>query len=174
MLKFVTEHGLGLFLVEYRGYGVYWHFFAQLNQRKKEEMQPNLGKMLGDIPAIYKALTNRGVQESEMLLYGRSMGALFAVHFASLYSFISSLLNQPPQRLPTVFLSHPNVAGLITESGVSQLGEFLAPRIKKYGDRENPQIKFEEIEEELKKETSELVDGKAKLSAFTVLLFSLT
>ena len=84
--------GVGVFLAEYRGYG-------------GSTGVPELGKMLGDVEAVYRAL---GLAADQLVVYGRSVGALFAVELAR---------------------RHPQIAGLILESGVADVLQRLQVRV---------------------------------------------
>ena len=88
----IGELGVGVFLAEYRGYG-------------GSTGTPQLGKMLGDVEPIYRAL---GLDAEQLLVYGRSVGALFAVELVSRY---------------------PQIAGLILESGVADVLQRLQLRM---------------------------------------------
>jgi len=86
--QFGTFTGANMFVVEYRGYG-------------HSTGKPQIAKMLQDIPAIYQTLTHGlKIPESSLFLYGRSIGSLYALHFAATY---------------------PNIAGLIIEAGFSEM-----------------------------------------------------
>jgi hypothetical protein len=74
--------GADCFLAEYRGYGA-------------STGVPQLGKMLDDVDAIFKAV---GRRPEELIVYGRSVGSIFAVEFAHRY---------------------PEVAGLVVDSGIA-------------------------------------------------------
>lgn len=78
----IAELGVNILFVEYRGYG-------------GSGGVPQLGKMLDDVRAVREQC---GLVPAETILYGRSVGAIFAVEWA----------NQEPE-----------VAGLILESGVA-------------------------------------------------------
>jgi pimeloyl-ACP methyl ester carboxylesterase len=75
--------GADCFLAEYRGYGA-------------SEGVPQLGKMLGDAEAIFKAV---GRRPEELIVYGRSVGSIYAIEFAHRY---------------------PAVAGLVLDSGIAE------------------------------------------------------
>ena len=85
--------GLGVFLAEYRGYG-------------GSTGHPQLGRMLDDVERVFEALDQPAEQ---LVVYGRSVGALFAVELA---------------------WRHPDVAGLVLESGVSDIVQRLALRMR--------------------------------------------
>ncbi|MAV36891.1 MAG: alpha/beta hydrolase [Planctomycetaceae bacterium] len=88
----IGDLGVGVFLAEYRGYG-------------GSSGIPELGKMLGDVQSLYRAL---GLEQEQLVVYGRSVGALFAVEMASRY---------------------PRIAGLVLESGVADVLQRLQVRI---------------------------------------------
>jgi pimeloyl-ACP methyl ester carboxylesterase len=84
--------GLNSFFAEYRGYGL-------------STGLPTLSGMLDDVPRMIRAL---GVPEEEMILFGRSVGSIYAIHA----------------------LNHfPNVAGLVIESGIADPLERLLLRV---------------------------------------------
>lgn len=85
--------GCNLLLAEYRGYGA-------------SSGRPQLGRMLDDVGPLLASL---GLPPRRLVLFGRSVGALFAVHGVSLL---------------------PQVAGLILESGVADVLERLQLRVR--------------------------------------------
>ncbi|MFH2001578.1 MAG: alpha/beta hydrolase, partial [Planctomycetota bacterium] len=87
------EMGYNCFLAEYRGYGM-------------SSGAPELGKMLADVEKIMAAI---GQPPEELVLFGRSVGSIFAIHAASLF---------------------PQAAGLILESGIADPLERLLMRIR--------------------------------------------
>jgi pimeloyl-ACP methyl ester carboxylesterase len=84
---------MNILLVEYRGYG-------------GSTGQAQLGKMLDDVAVVREAA---GLKPQDTYLYGRSVGAIFAVEWAS---------------------QQPDVAGLILESGVANPHQRLAMRLE--------------------------------------------
>ena len=82
--------GADCFLAEYRGYG-------------GSTGTPQLGAMLDDIEPIYEAI---GRPASEIVVFGRSVGSIYAIEFASQYP----------------------VAGLILESGIADPEERILLR----------------------------------------------
>lgn len=92
---FVTllhQLGCNVFLAELRGYG-------------RSTGTPQLGKMLQDVVPTITALNK---SESELILFGRSVGSIFAIEAASRF---------------------PEVAGLVLESGVADVLERLLLRV---------------------------------------------
>lgn len=93
---FVTRiHQLGCncLLAELRGYG-------------RSTGQPQLGRMLQDVVPIIEAV---GKPVGELILFGRSVGSIFAIEAASRF---------------------PEVAGLVIESGVADVLERLLLRVE--------------------------------------------
>lgn len=88
----VQQMGCNCFLAELRGYG-------------QSTGQPQLGKMLEDVVPTIEAL---GKPASELILFGRSVGSIFAIEAAARF---------------------PEVAGLILESGVADVLERLLLRV---------------------------------------------
>ncbi len=88
----VSDLGLNLLLVEYRGYG-------------GSTGQARLGKMLDDVTTVREGC---GLAPEEVVLYGRSVGAIFALEWVS---------------------QDPKVAGLVLESGVADPHQRLALRL---------------------------------------------
>ena len=74
--------GVNLLMIEYRGYG-------------GSEGESQLGKMLQDVSCIREQC---GIKAEDIVVYGRSVGAIFAVEWAR---------------------QDPNISGLILESGVA-------------------------------------------------------
>lgn len=87
-----SSWGFNLLLAEYRGYG-------------GSSGEPALAGMLDDVDRIIKA---SGQPASELVLFGRSLGSIYAIHGAHLY---------------------PDIAGLIIESGISNTYERLRLRV---------------------------------------------
>jgi fermentation-respiration switch protein FrsA (DUF1100 family) len=85
--------GYNVLLAEYRGYGL-------------STGRPALVGMLADASAIIRSLR---LPESQIVLFGRSIGSLYAVHGA---------------------FQHPQVAGLILESGVADITERFFLRVQ--------------------------------------------
>lgn len=88
----VMGMGLNLCLVEYRGYGV-------------STGQPQLVTMLRDVEGVFQAL---GQPASQLLVYGRSIGSIYAIEFAHRY---------------------PDIAGLVIESGIASPLERVLLRV---------------------------------------------
>lgn len=88
----ISEMGVNLLLVEYRGYG-------------GSTGQAQLGKMLDDVSTVRQAC---GLAAESTYVYGRSVGAIFAVEWAA---------------------SEPRLGGLILESGVANPHQRLAMRL---------------------------------------------
>lgn len=88
----LAQLGLNCLLVEFRGYG-------------GSSGRPQLGRMLDDVGAVIEAA---GVPEQRLILFGRSVGSLFAIHGVSLY---------------------PQIGGLILESAVADVLERLLLRM---------------------------------------------
>lgn len=87
------QMGYNLFLAEYRGYSM-------------STGVPALAAMLGDVAHIINAI---GLPQEELVLFGRSIGSLYAVHGVSKF---------------------PNIAGLIIESGIAVILERVLMRIQ--------------------------------------------
>lgn len=85
--------GYNVLLAEYRGYGM-------------STGQPALVGMLDDVSAIIRSL---GIPDRQIVLFGRSIGSLYAVHGVS---------------------RHPQIAGLILESGVANITERFFLRVQ--------------------------------------------
>jgi uncharacterized protein len=86
----LSKHGIGSLFSEYRGYG-------------GSGGSPALVSMLDDALAVVDAA---GVPPDRIVLYGRSVGSIYALHAAA----------------------HRRVAGLIIESGIADVGEGLGVR----------------------------------------------
>ena len=87
-----NESGIDCALAEYRGYG-------------GSEGTPQLGTMLDDAVAIARATD---VDPSRLVVYGRSVGSIFALHVAATLK----------------------VAGLVIESGIADVSERLRLRMR--------------------------------------------
>jgi len=88
----IERLGYNCFFAEFRGYGM-------------STGTPALGRLLDDVAPLIWAI---GQPEEELVLFGRSVGSLFAIHAASLF---------------------PKVAGLILESAVADPLERLLLRV---------------------------------------------
>ncbi len=88
----VQDMGWEVFLAEYRGYGA-------------STGTPRLGELLDDVPHIAAAV---GVPQERLVVFGRSVGSLFAVEWARRF---------------------PDVRGLVLESGIHDVHERLALRV---------------------------------------------
>jgi uncharacterized protein len=89
----LTRVGYNVLLAEYRGYGM-------------STGQPALVAMLEDVPAIIRSL---GIPDHRIVLFGRSIGSLYAVHGVS---------------------RHPHIAGVILESGIANITERFFMRVQ--------------------------------------------
>ncbi len=118
----VQSMGYQLFLAEYRGYG-------------GSAGQPYLGAMLDDVPAIVEAV---GVPADRIVVFGRSVGSIFAIEAAHRFS---------------------DIAGLVLESGISSVLERLAIRVEPH--------ELGCTRDELEAAVRSRVDHHAKLSAYT-------
>src|ERR1700740_175499 len=65
--EWITRAGCNVLLAEYRGYGM-------------STGHPALVRMLPDVSAV---LQNLGIPDSQIVLFGRSIGSLYAVHGVS-------------------------------------------------------------------------------------------
>lgn len=92
MVEAWTALGVNVFLAEYRGYG-------------GSTGSPRLGELLDDVVEIVSAT---GVAPSGLVLYGRSVGSIFAIEAAARF---------------------PSIAGLILESGIAAPLERLLMRM---------------------------------------------
>lgn len=88
----LTALGVNVFLVEYRGYGA-------------SSGKPALGQMLDDVEPILNAL---GCAQEQILVYGRSVGSIYAIEMAARY---------------------PKISGLVLESGIFDVLERLLLRV---------------------------------------------
>lgn len=112
--------GLNTFFAEYRGYGA-------------STGTPRLGTMLDDIPAIAAAV---GAPEN-LIVFGRSIGSIYAIEFARRY---------------------PQIRGLVLESGIADVLERILLRVSP--------ADLGCSSEAIEKEFAELFDHKKKLMAY--------
>jgi len=89
----ITGAGYNYLLAEYRGYGM-------------STGRPALAGMLNDVVPIIESL---GIPDQQIVLFGRSIGSLYAVHGVS---------------------QRPQLAGLILESGIADLTERFFMRVQ--------------------------------------------
>lgn len=100
--------GLNCFLAEYRGYSM-------------STGTPGLVKMLSDVKPILNAIDQ---PLNRLVLFGRSVGSIYAIHGVSLF---------------------PEIGGLIIESGIAEVFERLLLRVRP----EELDISLEVMEEEV-------------------------
>ncbi len=120
MPQLFDSMGLNSFMAEYRGYGA-------------STGQPQMGKMLDDVAAICKAVGDPG----KVVVFGRSVGSIYAVEFAYRY---------------------PQIAGLILESGI-------ADPLERVLLRASPQ-ELGTTPEALRQEFSDRFDHQKKLAGY--------
>ncbi len=114
--------GLDVVLVEYRGYG-------------GSTGVPQMGSMLSDVSAVIDAL---GRPASELVIYGRSVGSIYAIEAARRY---------------------PDIAALVLESGVAAPHQRLAMRMRA--------SELNATEEQLREAADKYLDHRTKLAAYT-------
>lgn len=114
--------GLDVFLAEYRGFG-------------GSSGEPLLGKMLDDVDAVVRAT---GVPVERLLVFGRSVGSIFAIELAH---------------------RHPGIAGLILESGIASPLERLRLRVSA--------AELGATEAAFEAEVTRRLNHRRKLGAFT-------
>ncbi len=114
--------GFNLLLFEFRGYGM-------------STGEPALVNMLGDFEYVIKQLA---IPESDLIFFGRSVGSLYAIHAASIYT---------------------NANALILESGIADIEERIMLRINKPDE-------IDSTKEELKEEFDLHFDAQRKLASF--------
>jgi pimeloyl-ACP methyl ester carboxylesterase len=116
-----TRSGYNVMLAEYRGYGM-------------STGRPALAGMLEDVERVLQSL---GVPDDHIVLFGRSLGSLYALHGA---------------------FKRPRLAGLILESGIAEIGERFFMRLQP----EDLGMSITALREELKR----YFDYTRKLGAF--------
>ena len=117
----INAMGLNVLLAEYRGYG-------------GSTGEPAMASMLGDVDDIVRTLA---VPDDQLIVYGRSVGSLYAIELAH---------------------RHGGIAGLVIESGIADLLERLLVRVE---PRE-----LGVSGEELRTAVAESFDHEAKLGAY--------
>jgi len=131
-----TKLGLGVCFVEFRGYG-------------ESSGSCSMSKMLTDVTAVREALAHeKKVEAKDIIVFGRSIGSLFAIHLAA----------QAP------------VAGLILDSGIGDPEAWagarlaaLAPALRGADDKE---LLSSPLFVKLHAQLQQLLDNKAKLAEF--------
>lgn len=119
--EIIKSLGLNLFLVEYPGYG-------------GSSGTPSMSKLLECVSYVFSALNQ---PQEKLIVFGRSLGSIPAIHFA---------------------YSYPSIAGLIIESGISNVLERVLIRVT---------VKdLNTSEDFLRSVISEVFDHKRKLSTF--------
>jgi len=113
--------GLNVFLSEYRGYGM-------------STGAPALAQMMGDLDTIASSL---GVPTSEVIVFGRSVGSIYAIEWVRRF---------------------PDTRGLLIESGINDVHQRLRLRVAPH--------ELGCSEEELLSAVSERLDHSAKLAAY--------
>ena len=120
-VNLIQQMGCNCLLAEFRGYG-------------RSTGVPQLGRMLDDVTTTIEAL---GQPAEQLVLFGRSVGSLFALEAVARY---------------------PRIAGLILESGIADVLERLLLRIEPEEIGATP--------EQLQKEVAKRLNQQQKLSAY--------
>jgi hypothetical protein len=118
----LDRRGFNCLLAEYRGYG-------------RSDGSPALAAMLDDVAAIVDAC---GEPKGNVVLFGRSLGSIYAIHGAA---------------------TIPGIAGLILESGIADVAERILPRV------EPRELKTDK--EGLLREVKRFFDHEAKLKKWS-------
>mmetsp|Transcript_17915 Transcript_17915/g.19941 ORF Transcript_17915/g.19941 Transcript_17915/m.19941 type:complete len:217 (+) Transcript_17915:418-1068(+) len=129
LVHVVDDLQLNAVFVEYRGYG-------------DSTGTPAMATMLDDIKDVFEALKLR---QEDIIVYGRSIGSIFAIHFAHLY---------------------PNIAGLIIDSGLAHPFNLSGERLRKGIEEGKFDTLPKDAYETCKKEASILFDHENKLKAY--------
>lgn len=116
-----TEMGANAFFAEYRGYG-------------GSTGTPRLGAMLDDVEPVRQAVD---VDDDQIVVFGRSIGSIYAIEFAARY---------------------PDIGGLVLESGIADVLERILLRA-------SPE-ELGTTREEMEREFGELFDHEAKLGDY--------
>jgi pimeloyl-ACP methyl ester carboxylesterase len=127
-------YSANIFLAEYRGYGI-------------SDGEPNLVNFLADAEAIVKAVPSPA---HKIILFGRSLGSLQAIHAASVI---------------------PGIHAMILESGIANVGDYVVKKVKRLGllaSRMVPDAPFYRSldREPLRQRLNDMFDHKGKLSRF--------
>lgn len=121
----LDDLGANAFFAEYRGYG-------------GSTGVPRLGAMLDDVGPLRDAVVEgTGVAEEQILVFGRSIGSIYAIEFAARY---------------------PKIAGLVLESGIADVLERIILRA-------SPQ-ELGTTREAMDEEFGRLFDHEEKLARF--------
>ncbi|TNE46323.1 MAG: alpha/beta hydrolase [Deltaproteobacteria bacterium] len=118
----IQDQPLNLCFVEYRGYG-------------ESTGVPQLAAMMDDTQAVFEALN---LPASQLVVYGRSIGSIYAIEFARRY---------------------PNIAGLILESGIADPLERVLLRV-------SPE-ELGVTAQALQQAASETLNHQAKLASYS-------
>ena len=129
-LKILQErHGLAVMTFDYRGYG-------------KSEGKPSERGILQDARAARAWLASRaGVEETEIVLMGRSLGGAVAVDLAAqdgarglvLASTFSSLPDAAAHHMPWMF---PNLNMTQRLNSAGKIGNYSGPLLQRHGDKD--------------------------------------
>ncbi|QDT80932.1 Alpha/beta hydrolase family protein [Gimesia maris] len=129
-LKILQErHGLAVMTFDYRGYG-------------KSEGKPSERGILQDARAARARLASRaGVEETEIVLMGRSLGGAVAVDLAAqdgarglvLASTFSSLPDAAAHHMPWMF---PNLNMTQRLNSAGKIGNYSGPLLQSHGDKD--------------------------------------
>ncbi|EDL60191.1 alpha/beta hydrolase [Gimesia maris] len=129
-LKILQErHGLAIMTFDYRGYG-------------KSEGKPSERGILQDARAARAWLASRaGVEETEIVLMGRSLGGAVAVDLAAqdgarglvLASTFSSLPDAAAHHMPWMF---PNLNMTQRLNSAGKIGNYSGPLLQSHGDKD--------------------------------------
>lgn len=113
--QLIGRMGCNCLLAEFRGYG-------------GSTGQPQLGRMLEDVPCIIKALD---IPPENIVLFGRSVGSLFAIRAAGLFPAVAGLILEsaiadPLERL--LLRIHPSEIGTTRQRLVQAVDDLLDVR----------------------------------------------
>ncbi len=117
----LDELGANAFFAEYRGYG-------------GSTGTPRLAAMLDDVDAIHDAV---GRPDHQIIAFGRSIGSIYAIEFAS---------------------RHPDIAGLVIESGIADVLERILVRAEP--------TTLGATREQMEQQFDQLFDHRAKLADY--------
>lgn len=123
----IDSLGANSFFAEYRGYG-------------GSTGTPRLAAMLDDVEPIREAINEAtgGRPDSQLVVFGRSVGSIYAIEFAARF---------------------PDIAGLVLESGIADVHERILLRATP--------VELGATPEELRAEFDRLFDHEAKLGQYT-------
>lgn len=125
-MRMLAQHGLALFLFDYRGYG------------KSEGTASETGLYLDGEAAYRYLIKERGVDPGRIICFGRSLGAAVALHVATRRKTAGLIMESAFESVPAMAvrkLALPPLAGLLRNrfDNLRRIGRLAVPLLTVHG-----------------------------------------